>query len=343
MVTASIERLAAWAMGTRFELVLGAGDAGGGARELRAIGEAALAEIVDLDARWSLFRPDSVVSLINREAGEWAVRVDHDTFEVLTIAERVRAESGGMFDVAVGAAMRAWGFREGGFATEAQRAQRSDECARRRDELVVENARRAPLSSPCLMCLRGEDSSVRFTRPGVAIDLGGIAKGYAIDAALRVLREHGVTRALIHGGTSCVGAIGAPPGEDGWRVAIESPGGRTGCGRPIVTLRDECLAVSSPDGREVERDGRRFGHIIDPRTGAPADCARAACVIGASAALCDAWAKPVLIGHGRPGGLPTGYAILVDPDGDSRVGPSPGCSVTDPLRSLPEVRAMEVR
>ncbi|MFM9995926.1 MAG: FAD:protein FMN transferase [Phycisphaerales bacterium] len=339
MTTASIERLAAWAMGTRFELVLAADDAGGGGRELRAIGEAALAEVADLDARWSLFRPDSVVSLINREAGERAVRVDHDTFAVLMLAERVRVDSGGLFDVAVADAMERWGFRGEDFTTEARRTQSQEQIGLASNSYCVA----APGSPPCSLCLCDESSSVRFIRPGTSIDVGGIAKGYAIDAALRVLREHGVTRALIHGGTSSVGAIGAPPGEDGWRVAIESPGGRTGCGRPVVTLRDSCLAVSSPSGREVEFDGLRFGHIIDPRTGDPAACARTACVIGPSAALCDAWAKPVLIERGRPRGLPTGYAILVDPDGDSRAGHSPGCCVTDPLRSLPEARPTEVR
>jgi thiamine biosynthesis lipoprotein ApbE len=89
-------------------------------------------------------------------------------------------------------------------------------------------------------------------------------------------------------------------------VAIEGEGER-----PVVLLRDSCLAVSSPAGREVEGGGRRLGHIIDPRTGEPAACARVACVTGRSAALCDAWAKPALIEGGRPRGLPAGYAVRI--------------------------------
>lgn len=294
-----IERLAAFAMGTRFELVL----AGAGAA--RAAGEAALAEVEDRDRRWSAFRPDSVVSLLNREAGRRPVRVDHDTFELLALAERVRAESGGLFDVCVGDAMERWGFRGDTLTAEAWKTRSRDEergGARGGDDAG------AP---PGSLRLRGESSSVQFARGGVSIDPGGIAKGCAVDAALRVLREAGVPCALIHGGTSCVGAIGAPPGNAGWRVALGADPGA-----PVVTLRDACLAVSSPAGREVGADrGARLGHIIDPRTGAPAACARVACVIGPSAALCDAWAKPAIIERGRPGGLPTGYTTAIDAGG----------------------------
>ena len=274
-------------MGTRFELVL----VGEDAARRRTVGEAALAEIVELDARWSLFRRDSLISFINANAHERSVRVDADTFAVLDAAERVRIESRGLFDVTVGAAMARWGFR-GSSDAEAERSPsggRSEASDTAASGLELDEVFR----------------TVRITRPGVSIDLGGIAKGYAIDAALRTLREHGVTIALIHGGTSCVGAIGAPPDEDGWRVAIGGDG-------PVVSLRDRCMAVSSPSGRMVDGPDGESGHIIDPRTHAPAACARVAAVIGPSAMLADAWTKPVLIERGRPAGLCADYTVTVD-------------------------------
>src|SRR5688572_16162287 len=109
-------------MGTRFELVLGEG--GVDPHRLRSIGEAALAEIEDLDRRWSVFRRDSLLSFVNRNAFERPVRLDADTFALLSIAEQVRRDSGGLFDVRMGGAMRVWGFREEELTAEAQRTQR---------------------------------------------------------------------------------------------------------------------------------------------------------------------------------------------------------------------------
>ncbi len=295
-----IERLATFAMGTRFELVLAGDDPG----RLRSIGEAAIAHIDDLEQRWSLFRRDSLLAFINRHAAERSVRVDQDTFEVLSIAEQIRRESGGLFDVAVAPAMRRLGFHPDAPKGPATVARGEAAEGGRTPGSLTRELRPEGASEGLIL---GEDDTVRLSCPHVAIDLGGIAKGYAIDAALRILREHAVSRALIHGGTSCVGAIGSPPDQEAWLISIECPGER-----PVIPLRDSCLAVSSPAGREIEADGRRIGHIIDPRTGEPGACARAACVIGPSAALCDAWTKPALIARSRPPSLPSDFTTLID-------------------------------
>lgn len=305
-----IERLATFAMGTRFELVL----AGDDVRRLRVVGEAVIEQIDDLERRWSLFRRDSLLSFINRHAAERPVPVDAETFEVLSIAEQVRRDSGGLFDVTVGAAMERWGFREKQFTTESPRAQRGGEPGGTEEVPDTTSGHASSLRS---LRLCGETSSVRFTRPGIILDLGGIAKGYAVDAAMRSLREHGVTRALIHSGTSCVGAIGAPPGRDAWMISI------AGEGAPAVALQDSCLAVSAPSGREIEAPGGRIGHIMDPRTGRPAACGRLACVTGPSAALCDAWTKPALIEGARPARLGAAYATIIDA-GEGRRAPDAG-------------------
>ncbi len=141
-------------------------------------------------------------------------------------------------------------------------------------------------------------STIRFTRPGVTLDLGGIAKGHALDHAAQVLREVGVTSALLHGGTSSVVAIGGPPGEVGWKVAL------AGSGNPptVVTLTDQALGTSSQFHRE---------HVTDPRTGTLIKGARLAAVMGPSARLCDAWSTALLVLGERPDGMPTGYETLL--------------------------------
>ncbi|MFN2315954.1 MAG: FAD:protein FMN transferase [Gemmatimonadales bacterium] len=143
-------------------------------------------------------------------------------------------------------------------------------------------------------------STVRFTRPGVTLDLGGIAKGHALDHAARVLREAGVTSALLHGGTSSVAAIGQPPGEAGWKVAL------AGSGNPptVVTLADQALGASSQFQRP---------HVADPRTGTLIKGARLAAVIGASARRCDAWSTALLVLGRRPAAMPAGYEVVVIP------------------------------
>jgi thiamine biosynthesis lipoprotein len=154
--------------------------------------------------------------------------------------------------------------------------------------------------------------TIRFGDPCTVIDLGGIAKGHALDAAATIVREAGVDRALLHGGTSTAIAIGAPPGQEGWRIAL-----RADTFERAVILRDLALSVSAPHGRTVVRDGKRLGHVIDPRTGAPATRAVFATVVGPSARRADAWSTALLVRGDRPAAMPMGYASLIGlPTGD---------------------------
>jgi thiamine biosynthesis lipoprotein len=148
--------------------------------------------------------------------------------------------------------------------------------------------------------------TIRFTDERVTLDLGGIAKGHALDEAAAVLREADVDCALLHGGTSTAVAIGAPPEHDGWRIALRSDGLR----RTIV-LRDEALSVSAPHGRTVERDGMTIGHVIDPNSGRPVSHAALAAVTGPSARRADAWSTALLVTAFRPASMPDAYASLI--------------------------------
>lgn len=250
-------------MGTRFELVLPGLDP---VRE-RAAGEAALDAIAAWDARLSLFRRDSLIALVNREAAERAVALDAETFALLELCERVWRESGGAFDAALGRQMEVCGFRESS-------SRDAEPCGFEAVELD---------RATC---------SVRLLSQGAQIDLGGIAKGFALDVAAEVLRKAGVEQALAHGGTSTVIALGAPPGQEGWAIALER-----GTGVPTALLRDAALSVSAPHGR---LNARGEGHVIDPRRGAPVPGDPLAAVVAPSGSLADAWSTALLVAGDLP-------------------------------------------
>lgn len=259
------------AMGTRFEVILHPRPASGQSPAfLRACAEDAIAEIERWHRLLNAFAPDSVVSKINREGSMRPVPVDAETFALLARCRDLWHDTHGAFDIAMGAAMREAGFRDVG-------------------------------PSPCtpaahgmhLVDLDDRNRTVRFVEPGVLLDLGGVAKGWALDHAAAILRAHGVNNALLHGGTSSVIAIGPPRDQSPWSIALREPtianfendsASSLSPSHRIVSLRDRALSVSSPNGRTVERDGVHVGHIIDPRTGAPA-LTRLASVIPAHAGI----------------------------------------------------------
>lgn len=269
-----------WAMGTRFEFVLR------GEREghLRAAGEEALAEVHSLHGRLSGFEPGSVVSTLNRGAFERPLRVAGDVLGLLVLCKRVWRESGGGFDPTVGPLMRLWGFRHGSGSPHP--TPHDAEIAG-----VMEHVGLGHVE------IDEEAGTVRFLRTGMSLDLGAVAKGYALDVAGGVLRERGVEAGLLHAGTSSVLAWASPPGMDGWGVRLAALGG--GTSRDLV-LRDEALGVSGPHGRVVRGEEGARGHVIDPRSGRPVAAMGAACVC-ASAALADAWSTALLAGSMRVG------------------------------------------
>lgn len=138
------------------------------------------------------------------------------------------------------------------------------------------------------------------------LDLGAIGKGYAIERAAEILREAGVTSGLLHGGTSTVYALGHPPEAECWQVALDQPPAALGAPSSTfspVGLKDEAMSVSAIWGRSFEVEGKLFGHILDPRTGEPAENAVLAAVVLPSATETDALSTALLLlgssGHGQ--------------------------------------------
>ncbi len=265
------------AMATRFEIVLPGEDA----PRLRAAAEEAFGEIERLEAQLSLFRPTSEIAHVNARAAHEAVRVSPETFHLLEHAAQLSAGTDGAFDITIAPLMRAWGFVQGG-------GHLPDP-----DELAAARA----CVGMNLVELDSARRTVRFTRPGVSLDLGAIGKGYAVARAAELLQDAGVSSALIHGGTSTVCAMGCPPGATCWKIAVEYP--RTSPEIPApwvaqIELRDEALSVSAGWGKSFHAKGREYGHVLDPRIGEPADRALLAVVVANSATETDALSTALL-------------------------------------------------
>jgi thiamine biosynthesis lipoprotein len=197
---------------------------------------------------------------------------------LLEHARQLHRETGGAFDIAIAPLVRSWGFM-----SHSERIPDPAQLAQARLHAGMEH-----------VTLDSESVTVRFDRQGVMIDLGAIGKGYAIDRAAEILREAGVTRALLHGGTSTVYGIGAPPDQEGWKVAIAGSQDESQTVATVL-LRDSALSVSAVWARSFEAEGKKFGHVIDPRTGQPVNNAVLAAVALPSATETDALSTALLV------------------------------------------------
>jgi thiamine biosynthesis lipoprotein len=276
-------------MATRFEIVM----YGDNSSALRAAGEEALAEIEKLEDQLSLYRPSSEIAHLNARAAAGPVRVTPSLFALLREARRLHDLTDGAFDVTIAPLVRCWGFMGG--------------QGRMPEPEAVEMARRSVGMRQ--ITLDEQALTVRFAREGVMIDLGAIGKGYAVERAAEILRENGVTSALLHGGTSTVYSIGHPPDLKYWDVALEQPPEQLAPAAipTVIHLRDEAMSVSAIWGRSFQVDGKLYGHVLDPRTGYPAKAVFLAAVVSSSATETDALSTALLIN----GQLPVGIKTLV--------------------------------
>lgn len=264
---AALIHFARRAMATTFEVLLPIGTAN--ALEAAC---AALDEIDRLEAQLTIYRDDSEVSRLNQRAAEQPVAVEAGLFRLLILARDVTNATAGAFDVTAGALIRVWGFQR-----RAGRVPPPEELAETLQCVGMEQ-----------VVLDIEHCSVRFSRPGILINLGSIGKGYALDRAGQVLRSQDIHGGLLHGGHSSVLALGSEPGQRrGWAVGIRHPWDPA---RRLATvqLHDRALATSAATFQHFEHEGRKLGHIIDPRTGWPAEGLASATAVAPTAALADA-------------------------------------------------------
>ncbi|MFO0908365.1 MAG: FAD:protein FMN transferase [Isosphaeraceae bacterium] len=233
-------------MGSEFKLVLYCPDEATASRASRA----AFDRIATLDSIFSDYQPESELMRLCDRAGGPPVRVSRDLFLILQRARTMFERSEGAFDVTVGPVVRLW-----------RRARRDHRMPS--PELL---AKARSLVSMDFVSLDEHDQTVRLMKPGMKLDLGGIAKGYASDAAIATLREHGVSRALVAGAGDIV-TSGPPPGRAGWTVGIAPLDDPTKAPSLYLSLRDAAASTSGDAERYVEIEGKRYSHIVDPKTG----------------------------------------------------------------------------
>jgi FAD:protein FMN transferase len=246
-------------------------------------GEAALAalDLVDqLEDQLSIYRPHTEVSEVNRTAAVYAIEVEPRLFSLLELCAWLHATTGAAFDVTSGPLSRVWGFlkREG-------RLPPNEEIDAAMDLVGFANVE-----------LDADHRTIRLLKPGMEINFNSIGKGYALDRVAELMSERGVSDYLAHGGSSSVLARGRDRSNElgGWAIGIPHPHRRNEHVGQVI-LRDEALGTSGAGTQFFEIDGRRYGHLIDPRTGRPTEGVYTATAIAATAAEADGLATAFYI------------------------------------------------
>ncbi len=260
-------RRAHYVMGTIFEIEAYGSDP----ERTAAAVEEAFAAIRHADAVLSDYRDDSELSLLNREGAQGFVPLSSDLFEVLQTSAAYSRLTDSAFDVTVGPLVDLW-----------RRASKQDRWP---EDKELSRA----LSVTGWSRLRFDESwqAAQFERPGMRVDFGGIGKGWAVDLAAEVLRRHGIERALISSGTSSIYALGAPPGQTAWKIAIRHPLDADAI-LAVAALQDESLSTSASYEQDSEIGGRPYSHILDPRTGLPVTTMWSTTVVAPTATESDA-------------------------------------------------------
>lgn len=222
-----------------------------------ALAQAAQTEVLRIEAKYSRYRDDSVVSAIAAAAGRERVACDEETLRLLRLAGELHRLSGGRFDATSGVYRRAWDFKRAVLPSE------------------TELAALRPLVGWQQVML--DESGVYLPHQGMELDFGGFGKEYAADRAAAVLRAAGVRHALVELAGDLV-ALGPRPDGAPWSVGIRHPR-RAGALAATVPLADAALATSGDYERCIEVNGRRYGHILDPRSGWPVPCWQSASVV----------------------------------------------------------------
>lgn len=281
-------------MGTRFKITLYAPDAATANRAARE----AFARITTLDGIMSDYRPDSELMRLCRKAGGEPVPVSEELFFVLSRGQEVSRLSGGAFDVTVGPVVHLWRL-----ARRTERLPDPDDLKKALALVGYEKMRLDPKAR-----------TVRLLVSGMKLDLGGIAKGYAADEALKVLARHGIARALVAAGGD-IAVSGPPPDADGWTIGVaplEDPDRKPG---RYLVLKDAAVSTSGDAEQYVEIGGKRYSHIVDPHTGIGLVGRASATVVAPHGILADSLTKAVIV-PGPERGLATidrlgeGYAAL---------------------------------
>jgi thiamine biosynthesis lipoprotein len=262
------------AMGTEVSFAVWTSDEAGA---LRAI-DAGFAEIDRLERMMTTWRDDSDVSRVNHNAGVAPVKVSPETIEVIDAAAHSSEISNGAFDISFYALHGLWKF---------------DEDLEKKLPPEAALKARLPLIDYRKVIVDHDKSTVYLAKKGMAINLGGIAKGYAVDRAVAVLKKSGFTDAIVQAGGDlmCAGSKGGAP----WSAGVRDPRGGRGDVFAVMKLSNHAFSTAGDYERYFMMDGKRYHHIIDPRTGHPATRSRSVTIYAPSALLADAIDDAVFI------------------------------------------------
>jgi FAD:protein FMN transferase len=262
---------------------------------------AAMVEVTRAEGLMSAWLPDSEVTRIGKSAGGPPIVVDPEVFEVVERSLLISKESGGAFDITVAALRGVW----------------SVNPEHPRIPTAAEVQAKLPLIDWRKVILDRERHAVGLAAPGMVIDLGGIAKGYAVDLAVAKLKEMGVTIASVNAGGN-LRVIG-PHLDRPWNVGIQNPRDKD---KLIAWLGLSDLAVSTSGDYEkfIEQDGKRYCHIIDPQTGMPVMHTQSVTIVAPDACQADGLSTAVFVlGHEKGmaliESLPGVEGVIIDAEG----------------------------
>lgn len=261
-------------MGVQFGIVLYAQDEESANEAIRA----AFKRVAELNRIMSDYDPQSELSRLSKQSPTGSpVKVSQELWTVLDTAQRLSKKTGGAFDVTVGPMTRLW-----------RRARRQKELPSEKRLTEAKHATGFPF-----MRLDKTSRSVSLLHPGMRLDLGGIAKGFAADEALRTLRAHGILCALVDGSGDL--ALGdPPPNKKGWRIGI-APLEPDAPPSEYLLLANCGVATSGDAWQHVEIDGTRYSHIVDPRTGLGLTDQSSVTVVAPNGMLADAYASAISV------------------------------------------------
>lgn len=282
-------------MGTAIRVELWADD--------KAVGEAAIAAVMAemhrIDREMSPYKPESELSRINREAAKHPVPISQEMFNILSRSIEFSKLSDGAFDITFSSVGYMYDYRRHIKPTDKE----------------IEQA--LPGINYRHILLDAKKRTVKFARPGVRIDLGGIGKGYAVDNGIALLKQRGITQAIVTAGgdSRVLGDRGGRP----WMVGIRDPRRKDNM-VAVIPLINSAISTSGDYERYFEADGIRYHHILNPKTGRSATGVHSVSVIGPDATTTDGLTKPVFILGPEKGlrlieSIPGVDAVIIDADG----------------------------
>jgi thiamine biosynthesis lipoprotein len=238
----------------------------------------AYTEVKRLDDMLSNYKSDSNLAQVNTYAGKGRIKVPSEFIELTERAVYFSNLTDGAFDITVGELVDLW-----------KNSQQKDKMP---DERAIKRTVSECVGSKKIT-LYAREKEIELKSSCLSIDFGGIGKGYAVDRALRILRDKGIENGLINFSGN-IYAIGSPPGEEGWRIAIKHPRMKDEA-LTFIEVRDMAVSTSGDYERYFEIGGKRFSHIIDPRTGYPVEYVPSVTVIAENATDADALSTAVSV------------------------------------------------